>query len=374
MLQHAAPDSPKPAAGRASPRVKAIKRIALLLLPLLLFVAVYRAKLNTLLVNAVLSRDAIVVQRLLDSGASPNARRPAGTRLLNRLLNRTPDSYQYLPVGPAPKELDGPVLVTAAANRDFEILQLLVNRGAATEVTDSSGNTPLILVAGKHSAASRLLLEHGANPNALSLTGATSLIGATQGDDLEIIRLLLDKGAKTEPTDWDGSTPLLLAARRGHLPMTKLLLEHGANPKARNGNGETILKCAVESGSAAVVELLIQKGADVNLADSDGYTPLMIAAWRGHAGVAEILLAHSADLNVKDRWSHDPLMHALSPRCAEKIVRLLLPRGADVHSVDKDGVSPLEFAQRGCCDAATTALLKEYIARAPAKQSAKPTH
>jgi ankyrin repeat protein len=84
------------------------------------------------------------------------------------------------------------------------------------------------------SEAVRLLLEHGADPNARSTIGV-----------------------------YGSFTPLMGAAysATNGADVVKLLLEKGADVRAKTSSGETVLSFARKTGRAEVIELLIQAGA-----------------------------------------------------------------------------------------------------------------
>jgi ankyrin repeat protein len=72
----------------------------------------------------------------------------------------------------------------------------------------------------------KLLLEKGADVNAVDYRGYTPLMQAAYCDEAssELIRLLLAKGASVNATG-EGETPLSLAVKRGETEITRLLRE-----------------------------------------------------------------------------------------------------------------------------------------------------
>ena len=69
--------------------------------------------------------------------------------------------------------------------------------------------------------------------------------------DVEAIKVLLDKGANLEAVNENGQTPLHCAAREGHKKAIKVLLDKGANLEAVNEYGQTPLHRAARCGSFA---------------------------------------------------------------------------------------------------------------------------
>ena len=130
---------------------------------------------------------------------------------------------------------------------------------------NSKGLTPLMwAIAAKNVAASRMLIERGANVNAravleppvsrsqLSLSspfppgGMTAMIYAAREGDLEIGRLLVAAGADTKAAAGNGTSALVVAIENAHYEMAKFLLEQGADPNAADEYGREALFAATE--------------------------------------------------------------------------------------------------------------------------------
>ena len=60
-------------------------------------------------------------------------------------------------------------------------------------------------------------------------TGFTSLHVAARYNSLDVARLLIDRGAEVDALDEDGFTPLQFAAAANKLDVASLLIEDGAN-------------------------------------------------------------------------------------------------------------------------------------------------
>lgn len=81
-----------------------------------------------------------------------------------------------------------------------------------------------------HAAIVRQALEWGAEPDARSLSCCTALMmAAGSPESLAIARLLLDAGADPDALDSHGFTPLSNAIILGDTTMAKLLIERGAS-------------------------------------------------------------------------------------------------------------------------------------------------
>ena len=76
-----------------------------------------------------------------------------------------------------------------------------------------------------HLEVVQLLLEAGADKNAVSANGATAMMSAAQHGHLEVVRVLLGAGAEKNAATANRVTALMVAALDGHLEVVQLLLE-----------------------------------------------------------------------------------------------------------------------------------------------------
>src|SRR5205807_558418 len=140
-------------------------------------------------------------------------------------------------------------LLFAARSGDVESMQLLLRAGADANDAQPDGVSALVLAAHSgHGAAAALLLDHGADPNALA-GGYTPLHAAILRSDVPLVKALLAHGAnpnlrmtrgtplRRDTTDWNlpktlvGSTPFLLAAKFLEPEILAALAAAGGDPR-----------------------------------------------------------------------------------------------------------------------------------------------
>ena len=95
---------------------------------------------------------------------------------------------------------------------------------------------------------------------------------------VETVRLLVDYGADVNALDCSHSTPLHLASLRGVLEAVQFLIKHGADVNAQNETNSTPLHGASLLRDVQIVQLLIDHGADVTAKDWNHQTPLHFAS------------------------------------------------------------------------------------------------
>ena len=113
-----------------------------------------------------------------------------------------------------------------AAKKGYaDVVMFLVESGAEVNITDTGGNTPLILIIHKtgNLAVARRLLESGAVVNAQNRTGETALMYAAWRGHPGIVELLLENRADATLKNRQGDTALALAASKGHLEVVQML-------------------------------------------------------------------------------------------------------------------------------------------------------
>jgi ankyrin repeat protein len=151
----------------------------------------------------------------------------------------------------------------AAAVGDVDALRTALDADPTLASRLSHDGWTLLHLAGffGHAEAVRLLLERGADPNALSTNPMrnTPLHAGLAGPlPMEGVRLLVDAGADVNARQHGGYTALHSAAQNGKVEIIDLLLDRGADPNAATDDGRRPIDLAKEEG---VKEHLRSRGA-----------------------------------------------------------------------------------------------------------------
>ena len=96
-----------------------------------------------------------------------------------------------------------------------------------------------------------------------------------------IARILLQQGADVDAVDNLGETPLISAAKAAQSHFVQLLLDHGANINHEDSDGQTPLSWARWRGHTKTVAFLLLSGADATIRDRFRKAPCSIAAMHG---------------------------------------------------------------------------------------------
>lgn len=152
------------------------------------------------------------------------------------------------------------------------------------------------------------ILKDGANVNARRKnTQETPLTWAVSSDEekLSMVNLLIDHGADIDARTVSGSPALICAAIYGQTDIIDLLLNRGANVDIRDNAGNTPLHCAAYYGKLDVVNRMAGKLININAVNDRGWTPLMEASYGFRytdcVGVVRQLLELGADFAIKDK-------------------------------------------------------------------------
>jgi ankyrin repeat protein len=323
---------------------------------------------QTALMMAVRENHPDVLKLLIDRGAQVNVQTRTGSTPNWVLPNSVPGFGHGIGIvrGGLPERgsrflIPGAMtpLLYAARDGRMESARLLLGAGAEIEHADANGITPLLMaITNDHIEMARYLIDQGANVKAVDWYGRTPLWAAVEtrnmdvdsstfenGVDrapvLELIKVVLDKGAdvnaRTKETppirrqmlhvtgdlswvDFTGQTPFLRAALSADLEVMRLLLGRGADPKITALAGTTALMAAAgvnwvvdqttDEGPAArleAVKMCYDLGLGVSDVNSMGITAVMGAANRGSDDIIEFLVAKGAKLDAKDKEGRTPL-------------------------------------------------------------------
>ena len=269
----------------------------------------------------------------------------------------------------------------AVATGNTQLVNLLVEAGADVFARDNAGVTPLHLAVqyGRIRVATTLIyfsrrLSHSGDKN-----GTTPLhLAARHGRSIIITRLLFlddrekttlggrlqrlltgetgiakgfDQRWRTEVVNTQnnfGLSPLHYAAAGGHEEALELLLEQGAEINATSNQGLTPLFMAARTGRSEVVELLSKRrGINMERGDEMNHSPLFIAVMNGHIPVFETLLKSGADIHSKNKHGLTPL-HATSKqgnlKAASALLEALKKENSNINERDNAGNTPLHYA------------------------------
>jgi ankyrin repeat protein len=321
---------------------------------------------QTALMWAVLENHQDIVKLLLARGANVNAQskievpdgttgEPQGTS--GDIGAHGPGIYRSRAV-PSPSGAMSPLLY-ATRDGNLPMTRILLDAKAEIDRPAANGTTPLVAaITNNHIELALFLVERGADVNAADrfykrgplfaaierrnpdFTRDTASPVADTRDPMDLIKVLLDRGAnpnwRTNTTpfrgfyqvsanwaNFDGQTPFIAAALSGDVTLMRLLLAHGADPTLKTNDGATALMAVAginwvvaqtysrsDQEYLDAAKLCLERGNDVNAVNSQGFAAIHGAANRGFDAMIELLAAAGAKLDVKDKQGRTPMTFA----------------------------------------------------------------
>lgn len=202
-----------------------------------------------------------------------------------------------------------------------------------------------------HQAIAQYLLEKGAKTDLQDSSGATPLHEAVRYGNLEIAKMLLDSGANVNAQDNLGKSPVMVIMPREKMGATyKLLAAYKADLTQKDMFGDTVLHAAtMMHAPSSVLSLLVSNGADVDAKNKEGVTPFEIAIQHKSKEMTLFYAEQGADIHTKDTHGNSPLSLALmepdyaDDESGESLFQLCVTE-KNVHTQDSDGNTPLHIA------------------------------
>jgi ankyrin repeat protein len=239
---------------------------------------------------------------------------------------------------------------------DNVLMKVLLESGT---LNDESLITMLLRKTDWHDADGlKLVLEHGADPNAMTRWGDNALHHALRRDNqIRIVEMLLDQGAEPALKNIrDGKSATVMAARRGRGDVLTLFEQRGLVLDL-HGVDRLIAACAqddreairaLSAGEPALVTELVAQGGTL-LAEFAGVGN--VAGLRNllDLGVSVAALYTEGDPYF-DIATRSTALHVAAWRAWPAAVEELIARGAPVDALDGEGRTPLVLAVKACVD------------------------
>ncbi|XP_013394393.1 inversin-A-like, partial [Lingula anatina] len=127
--------------------------------------------------------------------------------------------------------------------------------------------------------------------------GRTCVMYAVHFKQNEALKILLDNGADVNAVAYDGSTAVHRACCDGHHEALRILIDHQADLTTGDCMGRAPVHWAVSVPEQDCLKLLLEHEVSINVRDKDGMTPSMWACRMDHIQHFELLTS------VDDQWS-----------------------------------------------------------------------
>lgn len=299
-------------------------------------------------------------------------------------------------VNPNAEDMDGrnPLSVAILLRKDIAWLKLLLPHCPNIDACSPDGYNLLHnTVFNQDMRSATVLLQYGADPEALTKMKRPPIFDAVDNNDREMVQLLLSYGANIEARNNRQVTLLEYAKRKAgkgekEKEIYEILLEEKEKPShpsispkssknialfnalfidedyeraehlvtkgadinalysSRCHNNSSLLHLTINSNNPDQIAFLLRHNVQANTHDDRKNTPLYIAVARNKLTMVETLLkSGKCDINSKNSTEEEPPLHRAVYDNNMPMVEILLEHGANPTSTNKRGEDALKVAK-----------------------------
>ena len=188
-------------------------------------------------------------------------------------------------------------------------------------------------------------------PSQAEIAAYEGLFKAAHDGDVAEVQALVSSGADLNARDPKGRAPVHIAAFASNDDALRALAVAGADMNALDGQAYDVVTIAAVADDPALMSLAIELGNDPGLMTSpyDG-TALIAAAHLGHVKVVQRLIDAGAPLDHVNNLHWTAVIEAVvlgdGGENHQAVLDALLSGGADRTLADRNGITPLQHAER----------------------------
>ncbi|KAK4083643.1 uncharacterized protein Triagg1_1305 [Trichoderma aggressivum f. europaeum] len=307
------------------------------------------------------------VRVLIEAGADVNAtmdwaysRRGQNLTALHLAVQKTSTTFGYW----------------GSLDKSEEILaKVLLAAGADPNVRTDKGNTPMHIANPEKPQLLDMLVEHGADVNAVNAWGRTPLLEIITNmgtssvfnqlkPDVHTFNKLVDLGADVHATDQNGDNlfhhimgSIGFLSDKEFLPLIRQLANSGVDLNRRNGKGHPPLwkynHPAPTDSDEELLRVLVEAGMDINACDEErGETILWVLGRRFEKNLnpMKMFIRLGADPKVSARDGRTLLHDAAKEQQDAGWFRYLVSVGTDPEVLDTRGDTLIHSVLRSTCE------------------------
>lgn len=281
-----------------------------------------------------------IATHLLDQGASPGYFSQEGYSAIHyAIFEQHPKVIDLLlkaGVDPGIKSrdrLNGTPLMYAVSLPDVFISQLLIDHGADVNAVDANGDHALNWATYSGNVAQmKLLIRSGADLNLRSKHGDVVDVALRLWHADSVVNVFRDTGIyEKQKSKADALVRAVVSNDKGTVAET---LKKPVNVNSKDGLGNPLLQIAIQNGNEEITRLLIEAGANPDIQNRVGQTPLAFAARFGYDSLVNLFLERGADVNLTDtHYQLTPLIGAAISGNTD-IGSKLLEHGAEIDHIE----------------------------------------
>ena len=224
--------------------------------------------------------------------------------------------------------------------------RVLVEHGFPIDCRNDRGNTTLHIAASSHRLEClRFLITVGADVNAVNDRGETPAqravtCGLGTVEKRACIRLLMDAGSTIQTDTEETLRCMGYAVRDQDVEMVKLLLAGGVSPHGKNRWGEPFTHVAAQHDDKTCLQLLLGAEGKALREVKNREADMFAAAANDNPDKLRLIIERGADVHTRDAEGRTPL-HCAAAKGLLNNACILLKAGADVNARSVKGYTPL---------------------------------
>ncbi|KAJ8674388.1 hypothetical protein QAD02_005650 [Eretmocerus hayati] len=260
-------------------------------------------------------------------------------------------------------------LHVSASIKKFDLMKLLISKGADVNAVDvdekhykSEGSYPLHMAVRDEIKIKRFLTLTSASqkkPRPDSSKGCYPLHKAVGAAKFDVVELLIEHGADINAIDVEGRSILYYAVRRNSVEILNFLLKAGASIDLDGAmqaavSFKTALEPRIKRSEFFFSDSSDDENDDVcpitiptkiDLIEKRNMKPLFLAVGeRGKIHIVKMLLDAGADISIPNCKNETTVLHEAVKWGRRNIIGMLLKRGANINALDENGKSVVSQA------------------------------
>lgn len=253
----------------------------------------------------------------------------------NTQINIKDDNHNYL-------------ITYAIARNNIEIVKLLLDKEAKTDIYDQEGKTILYLpIKYAYNEILTLLLHHDTtithyHTKMVDIKDSQNNIPlhyAILFKNIYALNELLKYDSDTNSRDHNDNTSLHLATYSKNYDMCNMIIKKGVNINAITSMGESSLHIACNLKTYEIAELLLKHNIDPNIQDTNNeITALMYTIYSHNVKLFKLLLKYDASPLLQDSMGNSSIHHIIIEDNDELLHELLSKKkqvlNFNIHNID----------------------------------------
>lgn len=203
-------------------------------------------------------------------------------------------------------------LTYAVMYNKYDIVKLLLDKGARIDISDNDGKTLLFApIKYNYMDILKLLLETNNNVIGINIIDMRDKINMTPLHyavilkNIDAVKLLIKYNSNPNSYAKDGFNSLHMSIYSREPQICEIIINNISNINSQCDTGETALHIACNLQLKNIVEILLKNKANVNIQDYElGITPIFYSVKQNDVEITKLLIEHNVNPNIQDYYGN----------------------------------------------------------------------